>query len=240
MTQHYRNFIYNEERGFIFAYVPKVACTNWKSVLRYLAGFPDYLDNRLAHDKVNGGLRYLDLTGPDLALLSDSGLRKYSFVRDPYSRTLSGYLNKIQSALPLPDSQVQTHWLKIVHAIDEFRNSTLDPALYPKVNFEIFLLWLRDSKSHFRNDEHWQKQSVLLRWPTVTFDFVGRFEALTPDAKYLLGEMGCDIAFPTQQEVKFAATGASDKLQHYLTQTCRDLIEQVFAADFANFGYAKA
>ena len=79
MAMAYRNFIYNEERGFIFAYVPKVACTNWKSVMRYLAGFPDYLDNRLAHDKVNGGLRYLDLSGTDLALLSDRGISKYTF-----------------------------------------------------------------------------------------------------------------------------------------------------------------
>ena len=48
MPPTYRNFIYNAERGFVFAYVPKVACTNWKSLLRYMAGHDDWLDNKLS------------------------------------------------------------------------------------------------------------------------------------------------------------------------------------------------
>ena len=238
MTVNYRNFIYDEKRGFVFAYVPKVACTNWKSVFRYLAGFPDYLDNRLAHDKILGGLRYLDLTGTDLGLLSDPGIAKYTFVRNPYSRALSGFLNKIQSSLPLLHSASDNHWIKITRKVEEFRITTLDSTAYPIINFEIFLLWLHHGASHFRNDEHWQKQSVLLRWPTVRFNFIGRMESLEADAKYLLEEIGCDIAFPTQKDVNFAPTKATDKLEAYMTPACRSLIEQIFSDDFVNFGYA--
>lgn len=50
---NYKNFIYDEARGFVFAYVPKVACTNWKSLLRFMAGEKDWLDNRRAHDKAS-------------------------------------------------------------------------------------------------------------------------------------------------------------------------------------------
>jgi len=237
MTLTYSNFIFDEKHGFIFAYVPKVACTNWKSVMRYMAGYTDYLDNRLAHDKVKGGLRYLDLTGPDLALLSDPAIRKYTFVRAPYSRSLSGYLNKIQSNLPIDENAEASHWVKITKAVEEFRILTLDPKAYPEINFEVFLLWLRDGKSHFRNDEHWQSQTILLRWPTVSFDFVGRFENLSADAVLLLKEIGCDIPFPTQKEVKFAATGADDLLDEYLSPACRSLIDEIFALDFKNFEY---
>ena len=78
MTIIYKNFIYMEDRGFLFAYVPKVACTNWKSLLRYMSGKEDWLDNKLAHDKALGGLRYLDLNGEDAEILLDPSIRKYA------------------------------------------------------------------------------------------------------------------------------------------------------------------
>ena len=208
MAPVYRNFIYNQERGFIFAYVPKVACTNWKCILRYLAGHADYLDNNLAHDKVNGGLRYMDLTGPDLALLDDPAIPKYAFVRNPYSRTLSAYLNKVEQNLPLPpQAHGESHWIKVTRAIDQFRRDTLDTSAYPEVTFEVFLRWLRDGKTYFRFDEHWQAQTVLLRQPGVKFDFIGKFETVETDARHLLGLMGCDIGFPSQ-EVRSGIWGA--------------------------------
>jgi len=234
--RNYRNFIYNEERGFMFAYLPKVACTNWKAVMRYLAGHADYLNNRLAHDKVNGGLRYLDFTGPDLDLLSAPGIRKFTFIRNPYTRALSAYLNKVDGRLDKP-FHPEDHWAIVTQAIDEFRKTQLDTAKYPRIDFEVFLLWLRDGKSHYRNDEHWQKQSVMLRWPTVQFDFIGRFESLQTDSKHLLGEMGCDIPFPSQQEVNFSPTEANKRLSNYLTDACADLIAQVYQDDFTNFHY---
>ncbi len=238
MTMNYRNFIYNEERGFIFAYVPKVACTNWKSIMRYLAGHKDYLDNRLAHDKAAGGLRYLDLTGPDLALLSDRGIRKYSFVRNPYSRILSAYLNKIEDNLPLgsPNS-AESHWAKVAGKVDEFRLATLDNSQFPEVTFEVFLLWLRDGKNYLREDEHWQQQSVLLRWPQVKFDFIGRFEYLQEDSKYILAQMGCDVPFPSQKDVSFTPTDADRKLSNVLSDNTRQMITALFNADFKAFDY---
>ena len=89
--QTHRNFIFNEERGFIFAFVPKVACTNWKSLLRLMAGHADWLDKRLAHDVANGGLRYLDPTGPEAALLQDPALRGLKLIAEPWDIGPEGY-----------------------------------------------------------------------------------------------------------------------------------------------------
>ena len=238
MAPLYKNFIFNEERGFIFAYTPKVACTNWKSIMRYLASAPDYLDNRLAHDKVKSGLRFLDFSGPDIRYLKDPGLRKYAFVRSPHSRILSAYLNKVESNLPLKDpAHGEDHWVKVSRAMDAFRTANLNTAHYPDLSFEVFLRFLNESGSHFRFDEHWQSQAILLRWPEVKFDFIGRFENLGQDAAYVLKEIGCDIPFPTQKEVNFIATDASSKLTEYLTQPCRKLLLSLYEADFTAFGY---
>jgi len=235
MAPVYKNFIYNEKHGFIFAYVPKVACTNWKSLLRYMAGHEDWLDNKLAHDKERGGLRYLDLETADAALLNNPTIKKYAMVRDPYSRILSAYLNKVENHLPVkPDGE---HFDKVVRDIDAFRRNNLDNEKYPEISLEVFLLWLRDSGSWFIHDEHWAPQVTLLHQPGVKFDIMGRFESLTADSSRILKAMGCDKSFPSQKDVKFAPTDAKDKVDRYFTPACYRLVNQIYAQDFKYLSY---
>ena len=42
-----KNFIHVRSRGFVFGYVPKVACTNWKSIFRLLEDGLDRKSTRL-------------------------------------------------------------------------------------------------------------------------------------------------------------------------------------------------
>lgn len=240
----YRNFIHCEAQGFVFAYVPKVACTNWKSVFRHLAGHADYLDSRLAHNRAEGGLRYLDLDGPDAAILDDPAVRKFAMVRNPASRILSAYLNKVESRLGRPPGAGgDPYFDSVLTAINQYRTQVLGDAAFPEVTFDVFLHWLenatgvRDGMAHLRADEHWQTQSVLLRWPSVRFDMIGRFENMAADADALLRQMGCRIPFPTQQDVRFRPTEADRKLNLYLNPENTRIINRLFAADFAQFGY---
>lgn len=239
MTPKYRNnFIYNAEHGFIFAYVPKVACTAWKSILRYMAGHEDWLNKKLAHDRANGGLHYLDLNGPDIGLLQDPDIRKFAMVRDCYSRTLSCYLNKVHSRLPLrPAEEGEDAFRKIVRGIDAWRSEALDTDRYPAVDFEVFLLWIRDSDDPRRRNGHWESQALMLRQPEVRFDILGKFENLPEDGAKILQAMGCDVDFPTQKQTKFAPTNAVDKMTEFYTPATRALVEELFANDFEAFGY---
>lgn len=239
MARIYRNFIYDDTRGFIFAYVPKVACTNWKSLLRYMAGYEDWLDNRLAHDKVNGGLRYLDLEGHDAALLHEPTIRKYTMVRNPYSRVLSAYLNKIESRLPPKPADEGDYWDRVVRDIDTFRREVLGDAAYPEITLDVFLRWLRDGRSPHAADEHWAPQALLLRQPGVAFDIIGRFEDLPEDSARILDAMGCDQQFPSQEDVKFAPTRAQSKVDRYFGPATYALANDIFAQDFVAHGYRK-
>mgnify|MGYP002628658800 CR=1 FL=1 len=226
-----------EELGFIFAYVPKVACTNWKALLRYMAGYEDWLDSKLAHDKTNSGLRYLDLKGSDAQLLSRPDIKKYTMVRDPYSRTLSAYLNKVEQRLPVKPEGEGDHFDKIVSDIDWFRCINLNAKQYPQVNFEVFLLWLRDSGSWFTKDEHWAPQTTLLRQPEVSFQFIGRLENLVKDSERILDEMGCDKIFPSQQDVKFSPTNSTQKIDRYCGLLERKIISELYRVDFEELSY---
>ncbi|WP_394692833.1 FkbM family methyltransferase [Hyphobacterium sp.] len=233
----YKNFIYDEKQGVIFAYVPKVACTNWKSVLRRIGGADDWLDSELAHNREASGLTYLepDLEAPNLGL--PEGAQRFTMVRDPYARTLSAYLNKIEVRLGQAESDRFGHWDKIIAEIELYRQQSLDTTQHPMISFEVFLRWLKESNSWSTRDEHWATQSELLGQPLVKFDFVGRFENINRDSAIILKKMGADFMLPSQAEVRFAPTNAKSRLKTYLTPACRNLIEDIYAADFNNFGF---
>lgn len=196
MHPRYQNFILNSSPRFIFAYVPKVACTNWKSILRYLAGHADYLASGLAHSRDKGGLHYLLLAQPEAALLQDASVPKYAMVRNPYTRTLSAYLNKIENRLSGPRFEDDVFATAIAE-IESFREGTLDPRRHPQVDFEVFLRWIKASPSPWATNEHWAPQSTILGLPELRYDLMGRFEHMERDAPHLLSAMGCDIPLPT-------------------------------------------
>ena len=233
----YENFIFNKKNNAIFAYVPKVACTNWKSLLRYMNGADDWLENKLAHDRDRSGLTYLkpEFDKPNFGL--PDGARRYAMVRNPYERTLSAYLNKIEQRLPPKPDGTGDYWDTVIRQIDTYRQNELDTDKYPSIDLEVFLLWIKHSNDWSTADEHWAPQSLMLRQPEVPFDFIGRFENLSEDAPKILEAMGCDQSFPSQKDVKFAPTNANVRLARYMTPAVEALIENIFALDFANFGY---
>lgn len=239
MAPTYRNFIFAEDQGFIFAYVPKAACTNWKAIMRYVAGLKDWQNPSVAHDEAQGGLRYLDPDGPDEELARRPDLRRYAMVRNPFSRILSAYLNKIEKRLPLTEqSGVDTHFDRVVREIDVYRRDALGPVKYPEINFEVFLRWYRDSGSWAVTDEHWTPQHRLLRQPGIKYDHIARFENIPEDANKLLRLMGCDVEFPTREEMRFKPNNAGQKLAEYYDPVTAQLVAGLFAQDFDLLGYS--
>lgn len=245
MGEQYYNFIYNAQKQVIFAYVPKVACSNWKCVMRYLEGHGNYLDTQYAHNRKTSGLTYLDQMANKAEILRDTRVKKFACVRDPYSRILSAYLNKIEERLPFlaasetvdPFNRVDPFNL-VVGDIEKFRTATLAQSEFPKITFEVFLRWLKAGYSRYTEDEHWAAQSDLLCAAEVRFDIIGRFETLAADARSILEQMGCAIEFPSQKQIKFAPTSAQQKIAQYYTGNCRALVEKIFADDFKYFDYS--
>jgi len=238
MSVLYSNFIVNDKEKVIFAYVPKVACSNWKGIMRYLNGAKDYLDTNLAHNRNLSGLKYLSDEDAPLNFLSSSKYKKYCFVRNPYTRILSAYLNKIESRIDKPFSQ-SDHFAVVYQDIENFRVNYLDEKNYPSINFEVFLIWLRDSNSMYTHDEHWRTQTMLLNIVKVEFDFIGRFEDLAVDAPKMLDMLGVKIEFPTQSQIKFSPTKAKEKADIYYSPVTEKLVLDLYESDFENFAYKK-
>lgn len=227
------NFIYLRSKNFTFAYVPKVACTNWKCIFRYLNGAENYLDSGLAHDRQNSGLTYLNNVENAQAILEDENVKKFTFVRDPYSRVLSAYRNKVEPFNNVENSMhAQDFWNSVYLKIQEETDSKAE------VTFSTFLGWLLHSEHHFAKNEHWCPQSHIVHPERVKFDYIGKFENIEKDAAFILDEIGCDLKFPTQKQVKFPGTNATSLVDQYYKADDINKVNALFADDFKNFNYA--
>jgi len=91
--------IVSERRKLLYCPIPKAANSNWKYLLRQLEGYGDYANLSKLHAPALSGLRYLSdySAGEAAALLADPAYTKFVFVRDPYTRLLSAYMDKIAS-----------------------------------------------------------------------------------------------------------------------------------------------
>jgi hypothetical protein len=237
-VKKYFNFIWQERFAYIFAYVPKVACTNWKCVLRHQIGASDYLNPRLAHDREQSGLTFLSEEPRAHELLADPLLAKYAIVREPFSRALSAYLDKIEPfARDSTQPEQAIHFYRMFESIENFSRDHLPED--EGATFYAFLRWIRDSGDQIAANEHWLPQTELLQWGSVEFDFVGRFENLREDSSLLLKLIASKVQFPTREAVLFPPTEATRKRSSYYTERELEVVRDVFAADFDAFGYSR-
>jgi hypothetical protein len=231
------HFIYMQNRAFVFAYVPKVACTNWKALLRHLSGFPDYLDSSLAHDRQRNGLVYLSDVAQWESILATTAIAKYSFVRNPFTRVLSAYLNKVEPLTRGDGEWLGPYFKAVFQSIQNFRTSKGHSDA--TVSFEAFLDWLAHSGHPHVENEHWVPQSRILSTEVVAYDFVGRFENLETDAAYLMDRMGCTVPFPTRESLDFPGMNSAQQIAAYYTDREAALVRKIYAADFDSLAYPR-
>lgn len=232
----YRNFIYLKEYKFLFCYVPKVACTNWKCLFRKLIGFDNYLNAGIAHSRSDSGLIYLNDVDEPQAILQDNNVGKYCFTRDPYSRILSAYLNKVDRFNRKPQASSDDYFFKVYNSIKELMQ------LSGEITFLDFLSWLdiaREKRLFGHFDEHWRNQVEILCFDEISYDFIGRFENIQEHSDTFFNLINVDLEFPSQKDVGFPATKASDKMKRYYTEEAIEIVNKLYFEDFQKLGFYK-
>jgi len=229
------NFIYGSKAQIVFAYIPKAACSNWKCILRYLQGYSNYLDTNIFHDRKKSGLIYLSELENAEEILYNASIPKLTFVRNPYTRILSAYLNKIK---PFSENEsiLDMNFYQIYINIDNFRKKH-----FPKkkiVDFECFINWLYESKNCYTQNEHWIPQSTILGLDKVKFDFIGKFERFSTDVAKILKIMKCDIPFPTQKDINFPPTRANELVDYYYNSELVEKVKKIYLNDFLLLNYS--
>ncbi|MEO0731975.1 MAG: sulfotransferase family protein [Bacteroidota bacterium] len=225
------NLLISPRYGYAFLNNPKVACTTIRKLLI---------------DAERGAVRPFADRAPSLhykeflpffnawqieglaSWLAASDHFTFCFVRNPFTRLLSGYLDKIVRG--------ESQRMNILKALGREDEPTA------AISFSTFVRTVC-AMPVMEQDPHWRVQYYHTCQAGIAFDFVGRFENLEADLRIVARRLGIE-AFITEetfgQGSRQHATGAGAQLREYYTSELVDCVREAFAPDFAAFGYANS
>ncbi|XP_030306940.1 carbohydrate sulfotransferase 14 [Calypte anna] len=225
-----RHLLVSDKYRFLYCYVPKVACSNWKRILKVLGGALESVDVKLKMDH-KSDLVFLGDMKPDEISYRLKNYYKFIFVRNPMERLLSAYRNKF--------GEIKEYQQKYgVEIVRRYRKNGGNSA-GDDVTFSEFLRYLLDEEVE-RMNEHWMPIYNLCQPCAVRYDFIGSYERLDADARRVLERIRSPsgIRFPERQAWYNPVT--PETLQYYLCNTQRWLIQELlpkYILDFSLFAY---
>ncbi|WP_172329540.1 sulfotransferase family 2 domain-containing protein [Mangrovicoccus sp. HB161399] len=208
-------------RRIAYVETPKVACTAVKAFMQDRAGGRKDGD---VHDRATSPLPVLSAMPPSTRRATLSGRwQRFSFTRNPYSRLLSGYLDKI----------VANDWERARHL------PRLGFAPDARPSLAEFLGALARIPEPQR-DIHFALQSRLLCLGDIGYGFLGAFESFETDFAEMKRRLYGDASGGSYAAIgKRHATGAAEKLAAQFGPRETALAAELYAADFELLGYPR-
>ena len=173
------------------------------------------------------------------------GYFKFMFVRNPYTRLLSGFRDKfrIHKKEELPDV-----WFTdtVRQVVKKYRTES-EAVLASKLNetaitFEEFLKFvIEDNKKHKTTNMHWKPLYLLSMPCIIKYSFIGKFETFAEDFKYLMSKIAV-VQVPEIKMHSSPGSSTSNVFKRYWRQIPQDIVQKItetFARDFEMFNYEK-
>jgi len=221
----------SERYGYVYFSTAKVA----HSTIKWILLEEEYLGTAHKVVEIRSATAQPPLTAPHTLpkgmsftqVLEDSFT--FAFVRDPFTRLLSCYLDRIQKE----GGFTRYQYAEMLGRV---------PLPKSPEGFAEFIALVASQDEKAMN-QHWRPQVCDLVPHLVKYDAIGRFETLREDAVEILvairGEDRREVFTEKLTHTRGPkATGASDLLDTYYTPELRQTVRRIYAEDFAFFGYA--
>jgi len=160
--------------------------------------------------------------------IRDTQTIKWAVVRNPFTRALSGYLNKIKRNEP--------QFKNIARRIAKFRGVAPEKVQHDSVSFEEYCRALSTFEKPIEFDQHWRPQYDHICADIIPYTFFAKLEGLDQDAEEIARKIGLKKLIFTSG--RGHATDSKKKLSEYYNQKSADIVRKVYAKDFKNFGYS--
>lgn len=227
----HNNLLISPRHQYVFVNNPKAACTTIRKLLIDAEfGVIRSYDDRAATLHFKEFLPFLNVwqIGQFADWITKPDLFKFCVIRNPYTRLLSGYLDKIVR------NEAQKN--NILEALGKPNEMELE------ISFETFARVVCEMPI-IRQDPHWRVQYYQTFQKEINYDYIGRFEQLEPDLREIAKLIGIDdFITPTTfgsagKTSRQHATNAASLLQQYYTPELRRIVYKGFEEDFTYFKY---
>lgn len=210
---------------YVYVEVPKAGCGTMKATLGGLEAArkgPGLVQRvqEAPHNRINATpfVKPFQLPSDMLEeVLTSSAYRRFTVVRDPASRVLSAYLEKIGQGL----KQSEPIAAELGISASE-------------ITFSQFLdvIGQQDSREQ---DPHWRRQADHVGWGVIDYDAAIHLEQL--DASW--DRVGDLTGIADLRETFFCrnSTGASAKVSEYYDDTTSQKVREIYARDYEVFDY---
>lgn len=148
----------------------------------------------------------------------------FTFVRNPYARLLSAYIDKIDEK-----SIYSEKYKKIA---DKIKNSKTKTSL-----FADFIDYLENNDLY--ENPHWIPQVAMLPVDCSRIKFIGRVETLDDDLRTVIDTIFGKGTYKETVSRNTRRQGASKKLMQYYDQDLESRVYELYRDDFEAFSYPR-
>lgn len=212
--------------NYLYVETPKAACSSIKvSLQRMELELPDFYreDFEDIHNRNFSPLLKPSQIGSFATFINKPNLFKFCFSRNPYTRLLSSYLNKIK-ANKFQKKHILMHLGKDVSKL----NAEVTFAEF----VDVICVQPIDNM-----DPHWRIQYYQTFQDSIKYDFQGKVENFDRDFEFVLKTLNRDYQKYISQEVRHASK-ANDLVETYYTPSLIKKVKAKFALDFDYFEYS--
>lgn len=235
-------FVFNRRYRFVYCPIPKVASTTLKILMHQLEGAdpaevvgPDGKQLGALHDSRRNRLHYLfEISDAELIEMLAGDWYRFVFVRNPWTRFLSAYRNKVEAhptrlRNPAYRDNPDRLWVgELVEAIAG-RDGSPDGT----VPFPEFARYAA-AQDPADMDPHYRPQVLLSGFGSIDYDRVGRIEHLEADYAALAADLGIALPLPANRR---PFSGSTERVEEYYDDETTELVGSLYAEDVARFGY---
>lgn len=186
----------NKAHKFIYCGIEKAGSTFWRRLLQHVQLGTVQTPYRIRPELANS--YYVDLSKS--TLLEVLGLlksfTKFIFVRNPYTRLLSGFIDKLYSPNPY-------YWNKIGIPATRLAREITHTCGHD-VSFKEFVEYIIHSNNNpqSKRDVHFIPAHQLCLPCYIQYDFIGKIESFEKDAWFVLGKLNLTQYIPVLQNFK--------------------------------------
>lgn len=148
--------------------------------------------------------------------------RIFTFVRNPFVRIVSAYLNKIADQKPI-------QWSAFV------RRYGVDSG--PVIGFDAFIRLISEDAPE-RLDPHWRPQHLNVMYPFVQPNMMGKLENMDAVLPLVLERYLGLPPVPVQRKSRHGTNASASYLDYFTNPDTLDRVLTLYAEDFRYFGYA--